>query len=256
MNQYATGQLGNQLFQANLILQLEHALALKSFHRSFEGQQLFPILRKTDIFLPRTGSKLLLKNDEIRSMPWEELKHFIKDATDNERVVLISPGILGEYFFECSEEEPRALLGFSRYSRKCEVKTVSFHLRGGDFRSWDSTAILPIKYYDDALELVNEKFGSNIEIKLFTDDILLPAFKHLRGKLPRAIIGSGDKYEDFIDLANSDCIVSSPSTYAFWATVLGKPEVIVHSKNWVYKKIEQGDIFWREMYLNLDITLI
>lgn len=256
MNQAASGQLGNQLFQANLILQLEHSLAMKSFHGAFDGHQLFPALRRTNLLLPRTGSNFLLRSEEIRSMSWAELKGCVKEKTDKGEIVLISPGILGEYFFKCSEIDPNTFLGFNRVGRVDGNKTVSIHMRGGDFRNWDHTAILPIKYYDDAIDLVVDKFGPKVRIKVFTDDVSLPAFKHLRGKLPTAIIGSGGRYKDFIDLANSDCIVSSPSTYAFWATILGKPEVIIHSKNWVHKKIEHGDVFWRDMCLNQDITLI
>jgi len=49
---------------------------------------------------------------------------------------------------------------------------------------------------------------------------------------------------DFLDMANSDVLISSPSTFSIWAGILGKRKKVIHSKTWVDYRAKENDIFW------------
>lgn len=256
MDQLPSGQLGNHLFQANLLFQVEQEVGVKSFHKTFDGSKLFPALNRTGFLFPRNPNARQLSREEILEMPWENLIQLTKECLESGEVLLFPRGILGEYHYTCSRIHPSSFFELPKDASFHNRLRVAIHLRGRDFQNWDNTAILPSEYYLDALNYLRETCSEDFDLTVFTDDKSLPAYKLLRERVPFAVDGSGQKLQDFVDLGNSDCIISSPSTFAFWAALLGNPKIVIHSKNWVHRKMESGDIFWSRLNDTQKIMLI
>ena len=56
--------------------------------------------------------------------------------------------------------------------------------------------------------------------------------------------------EEFIALGSSDYMIMSPSSFAFWANVLGNRPKAIFSSAWINYKIEKNDTFWTKYIEN------
>lgn len=122
------------------------------------------------------------------------------------------------------------------------------HFRFGDFIEWDPTAVLPSNYYLDAIIASVEKWHIPKFIPVF-DDYSHPALpavtKYLRQNglsitEPRC---AGHVGCDFALLRRANIVISSPSTFAISAVILGRGKAI-QSATWTARRAERGDIFW------------
>lgn len=102
------------------------------------------------------------------------------------------------------------------------IDDLTLHIRGTDFVNlgWDSIA--GIEYYKSAISKMEKLINSQKIINVVTDDIAYA--KNLLNSLSKDYkfnFISNSPVEDFIFLRNSNFLISSPSTFAFWAIILG-----------------------------------
>lgn len=128
---------------------------------------------------------------------------------------------------------------------------VVLHLRGSDFASWKPGAILDETYYRDALAYLDSEGYMDSPVRICTEDPDHPAFGGLSNFLSRAgrliNVSCDDPFScDYASMIYSDRLVSSPSTFAITAGLLGDAQ-IVHNRSWVQSRIDEGDLFWRKV---------
>ena len=132
-------------------------------------------------------------------------------------------------------------------------KQVGIHFRGTDFFQWNPKSILDSDYYLDSIKMCLDS-SDELEFVLFTDDHNLESFNNILSFLKSNNIKhrcglsqiTGNFLDDFIDLASSSIIVSSPSTFAISAGMIGNSRII-HSKKWIEHRISENDKFWVDL---------
>ncbi len=267
VNKINSGKMGNKLFQYNFLKQLVGKTDLKFIHPKFPESKYFLDMRrhkgKFNIFFKK---KIKYSQKKIIHLGQNSFLEELCYNDSKEILSIIEPPILGELFFDYLFIDPNELIKIkSKYQlnqrrQSLNVK-ISLHFRGGDFARWEPRAVLPTKYYLDAIEMCRKEFNKKIDWHLFTDDKSLESFNLVSNHLKSSNIffGSPDAEPifDFIALMNSDVIISSPSTYAIWAGILGKRKKIIHSKKWLSYAIQQKSKFWidtinyRSKYYNI-----
>ena len=174
--------------------------------------------------------------------------------------LIIRGAMLGETFARFAA--PASDLAIKNRAQLCQVhrkrapgkNLVTVHMRAGDFRTWDSNAILPAEYYITAIKRVEEDFAP-LKIRICIDDATHPGLadteKYIRQRgLERAELDCLSPFEcDFAAMASSRVLISSPSTFAVCAGLLGTPEVI-HNRAWVNNRISRNEMFWEKVMLN------
>ncbi len=240
------GGLGNRLFQLNFIGQLGHLLERNyNFYSPGDSKYFMNVSSKHKPFFPRFTqsaidlSELVAEEFAIIRMKVEEMR--------SKRLILIEGSYLGETFFDFNFCDPRKIV-IPRFQIE-KTQSIACHFRGGDFHTWNAQAILPHVYYMQAIEMIDSKLGQKLPIKLITDDSSLEAFEKVSKSLKSRVTIKldNDPIHDFADLAGSQFIVSSPSTFAIWAGILGGCEGIIHSSKWVQMQCELDDPFWNRL---------
>jgi hypothetical protein len=254
-------RLGNQLFSYNLLRQIATAAHVPYAHPPFRERRWFKDMEGTCERPKDVADALKLTQRELLDRDREELLGTISQLEKDSRDVELVQPILGDTFFRYSMIDPNELIRMRRQYRshgvvKPERKQVAVHFRGNDFFRWDPRAVLNFEYYRNALELcVADVKGSLPVIRLFTDDPHLEAYKslvaHIRSNYPglKTIRGMrlGNPLVDLWQMGQCDYLISTPSTFAFWGGVFGKPKKIVQSKQWIEQQILDGVVFWKEM---------
>ena len=110
---------------------------------------------------------------------------------------------------------------------------------------------MPINYYKNSIDFVmsNEK---NVIFNLFSDDRLNITFKAISNYLIERNYKFNDcikknYLEEFIMMADSDFLISSPSTFCIMAGCTGKTKKIIYSNDWIKYSIERKDKFWVDL---------
>lgn len=176
--------------------------------------------------------------------------------------VVLKPPLLGEALVALSHRPPGELIRLkskmcSNHRREQGSKVLStFHLRGTDFADWEPRAILGPNYYLKALNLIRPALPQEHLFRICTDDPSHPALVALREELRKGPMPLSEakcaspQVCDFVAMVESKFIVSSPSTFAITAGLLGDAEV-VHSRNWVDWKVTEGELFWSKIRDNM-----
>ncbi|MEI8668063.1 alpha-1,2-fucosyltransferase [Pseudoalteromonas sp. B131b] len=106
-------------------------------------------------------------------------------------------------------------------SVNCENKYAVIHVRKGDFLAHSR---LDNSYYKKSLKFIPE----DVKIYFISDDPdILPELEQELGR-KLYLSGSGTMKQDFMTIVNSSVIISSNSTFCFWASVLSEADLIVH----------------------------
>ena len=235
------GGLGNQFFQYGMALLLsskephkqivldDYALSSYKVNRGFELSR-FIDFSKSDIqvILQR---KLLTK---LRIPKFLAFKYFFSPfvSDGNYKNIVDSKSsqcrLLDGYFqnlrqsdFECIV----ALLKPLSYNRIIETQksgdeTCVIHIRGGDFveLGWSESA--PQQYYINAMNIMRDRYGVK-KFLIVTDDKIY-AENIICSMGFKVDIVSNDMDEDFCTIASYSKRILSASTFALWASVLGK----------------------------------
>lgn len=131
-------------------------------------------------------------------------------------------------------------------------KLITAHLRAGDFRQWEPAAVLPLSYYTSALDALGPLATDEWRVRICVDDESHPALEGLREDVrARGLLLDLMECDrpfdcDLASMSQSEYLISSPSTFALVAGMLGKPRVI-HSAQWVENRVSRGENFWRHI---------
>lgn len=270
MKQKQHGRLGNYLFQVNFVMQLALATNTEFMVPPYKRDTTIEPTQKfssgflsgegaylTQEFLMESGSEEILretrrlldlgKSIEVpvwTAPPESYLKVSFQDPSELFRVK-------SSVFVDLPSRALRAA-----FPKTSKSSTVAMHFRGTDYHSWDSTAVMPASYYMNALEAAREKFEISSEsVALFTDDPYSQTARELGSFGIK--INSGNFNHDFKSIMRADLVIASPSTFSFWAAMLGSKRVVFPLR-WVERSAAAGSHFWSSAMDNtlpfIDIT--
>lgn len=245
MYQKPIGAMGNQLFQKHILVQLGIKLNSSVWHRSFDIDAEFLISKKgnlSKIYVPRNCASLS-SEDFVTLNPADVIERLTRNIMSKELVVVQS-GILGEAFFDYCFIDPKDIFKFANSPVSPQETYVALHFRGKDFRHWNPAAILPLEYYVLAIEYVLKK-NPKLKIKIFTDEPEHETIREISKLFTTEIASSKSAIADLQLMSQADYLISSPSTFCFWAGVLGATTKIIHSSDWL--KLCTNDSFWSRM---------
>ena len=235
-----SGRFGNQVIAYNNLRQIANLMQEDWWTPPWAGEHIFQgstgnIKSLNGLLLYKPSIELLLQDD----------KTVIESLTG--KVTVIEPSYLGNLTFRFMRKNPRDFL------KNAPVRIenrVSIHFRGTDFFQWNPPSILPFEYYEESIRLClrEVKFP---DFMLFTDDIGLDSFKMTVELLDKENLSwslgpsslTRDFMDDFQELSRSEIIISSPSTFAISAGMVGNSKII-HSKSWIDSRVSENDTFW------------
>ncbi len=194
-----------------------------------------------------------------RFMPLNDHLDFDDPVVSMEQLLEACPrprlegALLGDVWVRVGVEHPSEILNVESWT--CSERPLSenkrivaMHFRGGDFGMWNPQAILSLTYYAESLEYIRTALPDALVV-VVTDDWSLPSVaktllelsaSELRWSQHKCSMGLKC---DFSLLRAADLVVSSPSTFAIAAGMLGTGRSI-HSSEWVQDRAERGDRFW------------
>lgn len=267
-----TGRLGNVMIQYAFMRRIAEKANVDYFHGKLPYSEFFNNFNSRNAGLKLLFSKK--KSYTLKTIEKKGIDAFLNEVSNCSYNVVLDPPVLGHLFddihdnpskyFElnsafCSDEynnyiEAKKHLQKEKSEDEAEegTKTVAIHYRGTDFTTWDAKALMEFEYYNNAIDYIeNDYERGNIIYKLYTDDIDAQSYKSLTDYLG----SSGRKYVnadpnrniimDLTDMSMCDAIISSPSTYAIIAGIIGKQnKTIIHNKRWTEYCASKGESFW------------
>lgn len=247
-----SGQLGNHLFQANLLLQVSHLLNSGVHFRSNLLAEHFTFKKNFNfVSLARSKSLAIYSVPQIEEMGFEHWVEEVRNDFAKRKLVTVGPGVAGKIFFQSCVKPPEDYIKFvPRSTKRADFPEVAIHFRAGDFQVWNPSAILPESYYMNSLDYL-ESMGLNIKNSYFaTDDPSHPTSVNIARRIGRCLNVKSSVSSDFEYLSKSKFLISSPSTFAFWAAVIGKDVGVIHSKDWLTENESLGIKFWMDVRKN------
>ena len=247
-----SGQLGNHLFQSNLLLQVSNLLGCGIYFRSNLIDDLFVAKQNINfVALARTRSITSYSISQIEEMGFDYWVEAVRNDFANRRLVILGPGVAGKIFFQSCVNPPGDFIKFvPPFAQRKDFPAVAIHFRAGDFGVWNPKAILPESYYMNSLDHL-ESMGLNVMNSYFaTDDPTHPTSVRIAKRIGKPLKIKASVSCDFQYLSNSQFLISSPSTFAFWAAALGKDVGVIHSKDWLDENESLGVKFWMDLRKN------
>ena len=246
---HPTGGLGNRLFQYNFISQLAKQISTDFDFISIKDVRNF---KKSITFNPKSFIKINkyeVSSEYILEKGPEVIEEIMLKHAEGFQIVL-NGTFLGNYFFDFTAVDPKSLIEV-KTKKNFSHQHISLHFRGGDFKAWNSRAILSRNYYLNAVAEIDKKEEKKLPICLVTDDKNLPTLKSVQENFQDRILDTGLQskctLDDFALLRDATYLISSPSTFAIWAGILGQQETIFHSREWVEYRCSEGDKFWIDL---------
>ena len=245
------GRFGNRILGLLVLKNISSLIGSDYFYSSVLDSALVP-----EAFRP------LLTNR--RSVRFIDALHLVQMAKANRlqdlrevgtRIAVRGP-LLGAAFASTdnSMTEKLRFLGSScrRHASFGSHPSVVLHLRAGDFRAWDGTAIHDHRYYLSAYESLTDIEGSQ-SVRVIYDDqshpALGPVLKFFATKNLSSFSWekcSKSKECDFSALVSATTVISSPSTFAISAGVIGNAQFIF-DRAWVKNRAHHKDSFWESV---------
>lgn len=256
-----TGRLGNILLQYIFMREIASRIDMKYYHPLLKGTEYFENLDETDNFRivkKRIFGKKKISINNIKKMGLENFNNYLEKT--NKTIVLVPP-ILG-YTFETLYEDPNKFLKIKQELQKPyfnyeDYFVIAMHFRGTDFAEWNPMACLDAEYYINAIKHCMDKYKDRkLMFSLFTDDLTIESYKKTIEYLNdhSCTFHAGDPNrnlgEECYNISISDVVVSSPSTFAITASLIGKKKSIIHSKKWCDYSVERNDAVWVQMMKN------
>ena len=255
----SSGRMGNRLFHYHFLRQIAKKTGIDYFHTNFPDSVYFENMRKKAKPFQHFKKTTELTSKEVLSFEPAEFLQFV--VQENKKVcdIVFSPPMSGEVFFDYLFFDPNE---FIKVKEKFKVPLTSgssedkiiigLHFRGTDFPTWNPNAALKFKYYQAAVNYCLAYFNDReVCFAVFTDDYEYPAYVQTVSflqSIKHAQICFGDKDDlpiyDFYRMTQCDVLISSPSTFALFAGILGKRKKIIHSKEWLDYAVSRNDTFW------------
>jgi hypothetical protein len=239
------GQMGNQLFHYNNLVQLSHIFKQKSLSLSFENNHLFNLNNLSN----KTNQ---IKINEILTSDILLNGDFLIDDNKN---YLIDVSLY-ELFYKFNEISTFDIFKLNVDLTFESKKQISIHFRGTDYKDWDQKSQLDTDYYVNSIDYITKQINDEHFFSIYTDDFSLESYKetlkYLTNNNKEVRLGNKQNVcQDFIELSNSDYVISSPSTFCISASFCGKKnKKIIQSNEWMKYKIESDyfrDIFWKQL---------
>ena len=243
-----SGRLGNILLQYHFLRQIAEKTGIDYFHPGIPYAQYFEGMERKQ----RPIHSFFRKNVEVSlsdilAFSQKDFLAFVIEQNDRGNNVVFSSPMLGGVFFDYLFFDPNQFvkvkkeykLGFDFDPGNTIV--IGLHFRGTDFPTWNPNAVLEFEYYESAVNHCLGHFDNEeIVIAVFTDDYKYPAYvktvNYLKS-LHTIPLYFGDKdvfpIYDFYQMTQCDVLISSPSTFAIFAGILGNKKKIIHSKKWL-----------------------
>lgn len=248
MNRFPIGGLGNQLFQYNFMAQLACRTGVKFLHSGYPNLDTFGIQKPSRIksLLLGLGASEISLTD-IDQIGWSYFIDMVQSNLEREKAVRIKPGILGEYYKEITTIDPKEFIKIELgLKNPKQTPLLAIHFRGSDFYGWNARAVMDTGYYKDAIERIVSKKPNRYEIRIFSEDRESKVVKELENEF-QCQVSYGSEREDFLEIANAEVIIASPSTFVFWSAVLGNCQEIYYSREWLSYAAEEGMKFWIDL---------
>jgi len=248
MNRRPIGGLGNQIFQYNFIFQIASLLNKEVSHVGFPKLDKFMVQRAT----PLKSAIHSLNAHEIslpvlKNLGWTACIERAKLALESNKSIKIVPGVLGEFHKEVTRVDPREFLKLQTDNLEVKEKEyLAVHFRGTDFYQWNRNAVMKKDYYLRAIRQVENEIGRLNQIKLYSDDVNDQIVKELSNVF-NCSVSKSSEIDDFSGLMKASAIVASPSTFVFWAALLGNCKNIYYSKEWLDYATDNGMKFWHDL---------
>ena len=252
------GRFGNKILHYNNLAQIAKELNTEHYIPRHDDYEIFNNTPDLTLFTQHTNVDDLSKKyknfiiDKKRIIfekqaYLEELKNKI-----NEGFLLVLEPCLGELFFMFNNPTRKIFKNIKYLTEENELifdkKYCSLHFRGGDFRSWNPESILPTEFYLNSIEDIKNNVDG---FTIHTDDETLNSYQEVKKYLSENNLlldfdtKQTDPFDkDFTIMLYSDYIISSPSTFAICAGIMGKKKEIIHSQKWVDSRNRKDDIFW------------
>ena len=245
--QFPSGGFGNRLFQLNFLGQLSKYLETEFKFLSVRDCREIEYTKSWSLIMPRYTEKNILDANFFTSDRMEVLKQ-LKDLYHEQKKIVLKGSFLGDFFFDYTLYNPGEFVRIKNFVLERNLR-ISMHFRGSDFQDWNKQAILDAEYYLESLDYIDKKFGDKLPVTIITDDLTLSNLSIVFNKIrDRAIIQSSrNVLDDFKTLVNSTAIISSPSTFSIWGGILGKQDLVTHSRKWVNQRVEADDKFWIQL---------
>ena len=242
------GRLGNQLFQVNFASQIATRIKVPLKMRKNEVLKLSNLNVELSSGLGLKPKKMqFLDRRFILEQDAETIYGLCISIIQENRVIALPSGMLGEVFFKFLLEIPRNLfvprkhLNSSDEEKLISSHRVALHFRGGDFSAWKPSYVMDYEFYARVLK---EQDIPCDQIDLFTDDPAHPTVTRLKTELKVGkVISSNNQYRDFWAMSNYGTLVISPSTFSVWASLLGCPKKVIYNGNW-YESEGVKEVFW------------
>jgi hypothetical protein len=124
---------------------------------------------------------------------------------------------------------------------------IVIHIRRGDQATKFSESIytiLNLDYYNNAFKLVSRFCEENAKIIICSDDIdwCIKNIREIDGRTDLYYSRSKSMIDDFFLMYNSSFLISSNSTFSWWAGYVGNSKKMIIPKNW-YVNQPQNFIF-------------
>ena len=250
------GRFGNKILHYNNLAQLAKELNTKHYIPRHDDYEIFNNSPELNLFTNHTNVNEISNNTKTLIIDKYKLitdkVNYLKELIElNKTHVLILEPCLGELFFGFNNSTRDIFNNVKyiddSYNHLYDKKHCAIHFRGGDFKSWNPESILSPEYYLNAIE----ELKNSVDVfTLHTDDESLESVKIVKkylkdNKLLIKYNNFEDSFtQDFTDMLYSDYIISSPSTFAICAGIMGREKEIIHSKKWVDSRVEKNDAFW------------
>ena len=254
MRSVPRGGLGNRLLNHFNLEHIAMALGERFFSANYRDS-----VYVRGVFRPRLNP-LKKSHFEVFGRSDVESPDFLTHASGvigEGKTIVFRPHLLldsfawTEEFFDNSKRRLRAKL-CELHSDGPKGPSLVLHLRGGDFREWNSKAILPLDYYVQSLGLVLGTMGREVQVRIATDDLNHPALEGLQRHVRQLGVSMASRECrsplacDFRAMVDADVLVASPSTLCLSAAIIGGMKTI-HSQEWLDSSGKSQSYFWMKL---------
>lgn len=251
-----TGRMGNVLIQYMFLRQLAVKMNTDYYHVELPYREYFDDFQKHNITIKLLFSKKwVIDNETINLLGIDKFIEYAKEKEKRGYNIVLKPPVLG-HLFDFKDSNPAVFVcikdKYKNVAFEDDKIAVGVHFRGTDFAEWNEKASLCSSYYIEALSQIGNILGKDTyKVHLFTDDIKFETYVETVEYLNKNEIDYQEEsrqssfIRDFVLLSQCDYMVSSPSTFAIVAGVLGKEnKKIIHNKSWVDYCVENDENFW------------
>ncbi len=253
----AKGRMGNRLFHYHFLRQIAQKTGIDYFHPNLPDSKYFLEMEKKPKPFLLFKKKTILTSREVLNFKPEEFIEFIKNEDKQSKDVVFNPPMLGEVFFDYLFYPP---IDFIKIKDEFKInfdfdvsnkKVVGLHFRGTDFKAWNENASLKFEYYQSAIDFCFQELKEDkLVFVIFTDDLNFDTFvktvDYLKSINAEYYVSDNKRAAiyDFYQMSQCDILVSSPSTFAIFAGILGKNKKIIHAQGWLDYAVGRNDAFW------------